>query len=81
MSYSWINEIIISVKIRTGRNHCNIIGVYAPVEGERKNSEIFYKSLQECINKTGKNDYSLVVGDLNARVGRFFFIFFYLFTE
>ena len=36
----------------------------------KKNSEIFYKSLQECINKTQKNDYSLVVGDLNARVGK-----------
>jgi hypothetical protein len=43
--------------------------VYAPTEGDKESSEIFYNLLQEITNKVNKSDYLMVMGDLNARIG------------
>ena len=70
ISYSYINDRIIILQMKTGRSNCWIIGIYAPVEGEQEKTEKFYKTLQQCVNKTGKNDYVIIAGDANARVGK-----------
>jgi hypothetical protein len=67
--YSWISERITTIKIKTGRSHCYIIGAYAPVEGKAEKTETFYEQLQESLNTAGRNDYIIVAGDLNARIG------------
>jgi exonuclease III len=46
----------------------NIIGVYAPTEGNKTDNH--NKELQETMNITGKADYTIIAGDLNARVGK-----------
>lgn len=69
LGYSWISDRIITLKFRTGRSHCNIIGVYAPSDGNKEEIQRFYKELQDSIDKVGKNDYMVILGDLNARVG------------
>ena len=69
IGYSWINERIITLKLKTGRSHCNIIGVYAPVGGKSKETETFYELLQGQVNAGGKNDHVIIGGDLNARIG------------
>lgn len=70
ISYSYINDRIITLKMKTGRSNCWIIGIYAPVEGEQEKTEEFYKELQQCINKTSRNDYVVIAGDANARIGK-----------
>jgi hypothetical protein len=70
VSYSWILDRIISLKCKTGRSLMNIIGVYAPTEGNKTDTHKFYKELQETVNITGKSDYTIIAGDLNARVGK-----------
>ena len=70
IGYTWYNERLITVKIKSGRSHYYIIGAYAPNEGQTQETEEFYLELQNCINKAGKNDYVLIMGDLNARIGK-----------
>jgi exonuclease III len=70
VSYSWISDRIISLKCKTGRSLMNIIGVYAPIEGNKTDTRKFYKELQEIMNITGKANYTIISGDLNARVGK-----------
>ncbi|KAJ4434090.1 hypothetical protein ANN_16410, partial [Periplaneta americana] len=38
-------------------------------EGRREDSEMIYQVLQEIIDKINKNDYILLMEDLNARMG------------
>jgi hypothetical protein len=54
LGYSWVNDMIVTLKLRTGRSDYYIVGVYAPVEGKTKETE-FYRQL-ETINKAGKSD-------------------------
>ena len=39
-------------------------------KGKLKKTEEFYTTLQEQIDKINKNDYIIVAGDYNARVGK-----------
>jgi hypothetical protein len=68
IGYSWISERIATIKIKTGRSHCYIIGACAPVEVKAEKTETFYKQLQENLSTAGRNDYIIVTGDLNARI-------------
>jgi hypothetical protein len=68
-AYTWASDRIIKLKLKTVRNNCLIIRVYAPVEGNKQETEDLYKQLQDCINTAGKNDYVVAAGDLNARTG------------
>jgi len=51
------------------RGYLTLLAVYAPKEGKTKQTEEFYETLQDQIDKTSKNDYIVVSGDYNARVG------------
>lgn len=68
-SYVYINERIVIVRFKIDRGHLCVIGVYAPEEGRREDTEIFYEELQKQVNKYNKTDHMLILGDLNARVG------------
>jgi exonuclease III len=46
-----------------------ILGLYAPEEGCEEDNDEFYKELQDIYNKLNKNDYIILAGDLNTRVG------------
>jgi hypothetical protein len=65
---TWTSDRIITLKLKTGRNNCLIMRVYAPVEGNKQETEDLYKQLQDCINTAGKNDYVVVARDLNATI-------------
>jgi hypothetical protein len=56
ISYAW-TSIVVTLRIRKGHSHISIIGVYAPCE------------LQKVMDRLNKNDYILIIGNLNARVG------------
>ena len=40
-----------------------------PTEGSEELSEEFYETLQKILDKMNKNEYTLLIGDMNARVG------------
>jgi hypothetical protein len=67
--YSWVSDRIVTLKLRTGRSHCLIIGVYDPLQSQIKVNEKFYTQLQKCTETAGKKDYIMLTGDLNAIIG------------
>ena len=68
-NYSFVNERIITVRLKTNRRHITIIGVYALEEGREEETRCFYKQLQEEVDKYSKSDSLIISGDRNARVG------------
>jgi exonuclease III len=67
-SYAYINERIIIIRFRISKVPLTVVGVYAPEEGQKEETEQFYEQLQNEINKY-KNDYLILAGDLNTIVG------------
>jgi exonuclease III len=55
-NYSWVSDRIITICLKIERYHLNIIGVYAPIEGEEENSITFYDTLQKTLDGTNKNE-------------------------
>jgi hypothetical protein len=51
LGYTWISPRIIQVKLRIACREFNIIGVYAPVEGKREETEILYTDLHRKFNQ------------------------------
>ena len=43
--------------------------MYARTEGRDELNEEFYEKLQKVLDKVNKNDYIMLIGDMNARVG------------
>jgi len=66
---AFVNDRIITVRLKTNRGHITIIGVYAPEEGREEETRRFYKQLQKEVDKYNKSDSLIISGDLNARVG------------
>jgi len=46
-NYSFVNDRIITARLKTKRGHITIIGVYAPEEGREEETRRFYKQLQK----------------------------------
>ena len=40
-----------------------------PVEGKKKDTEEFYRELQQSIDKIPKNENIILAGDFNGRIG------------
>ena len=66
--YKFWNDRVIETRLKTQRAHL-ILGVYAPTEGRDELNEEFYETLQKILDKVNKNDYIMLMGDTNARVG------------
>jgi len=65
----FVNERILQLRYKLQRGYLTLLAVYAPKEGKTEQTEEFYETLQDQIDKTSKNDYIVVAGDYNARVG------------
>ena len=57
-----------TIDLKTTRGQLEIVGVYAPEQGKREETERFYKQLQKTYDKIKKIQYIVVAGDLNARI-------------
>jgi len=68
-NYTFVNDRIITVRLKTNRWHIYIIGVYVPEEGREEETRRFYIQLQKEFDKCSKSDSLIITGDLNARVG------------
>jgi hypothetical protein len=68
-SYSFVTDRIINVRIKIARGYLAVGSLYSPEEGKKEECQEFYKTLQKHINTVNKNDYNIVGGDCNARIG------------
>jgi len=62
-SYLYVNEIILQLRYKLQRGYLTLLAVYAPEEGKTEQTEEFYETLQDQIDKISKNDYIVVAGD------------------
>jgi len=69
-SYVFVNERILQLRYKLQRGYLTLLAVYAPEEGKTEQTEEFYETLQDQIDKINKNDYIIVDGNYNARVGK-----------
>jgi len=67
--YVFVNERILQLRYKLQRGYLTLTAVYAPEEGKTEETEEFYETLQDQIDKISKNDYIVVAGDYNIRVG------------
>ena len=65
----FINERTLQLRYKLQRGYLTLIAVYAPEEGKLEQTEEFYETLQDHVDKINKSDYIIVAGDYNARVG------------
>jgi len=59
-SYMFVNERILQLRYKLQRGYLTLLAVYAPEEGKTEQTEEFYKTLQDQIDKVNKNDCIIV---------------------
>lgn len=65
------SERICSIRIKTRHKTISIINAHAPTEEkDEETKDEFYEILEEMVQKIPKTDLKLVIGDMNAKVGR-----------
>ena len=64
--YTFWNDRLIETRLKTQRGHLTTLGEYAPTEGRDELNEEFYETLQKILDKVNKNDYIMLIGDMNA---------------
>ena len=67
--YVFVNERILQLRYKLQRGYLTLLAVYAPEEGKTEQTDEFYETLQDQIDKISKNDYIVAARDYNARVG------------
>jgi hypothetical protein len=70
INYAYWSKGIIEIKLNTGRGKFSFFGLSTLEEGRVEENENFYEQILEIVNKTNKNGYTLLSGDLNARIGK-----------
>jgi len=65
----FVNERILQLRYKLQRGYLTLLAVYAPEEEKTGQTEEFYETLQDQIDKLSKNNCIVVAGDYNARVG------------
>ena len=67
-----VNERIILARFYSKFLKTTVIQVYAPTEDStEEEKDVFYEQLQAVLNKTHKHDIKIVMGDFNAKVGKY----------
>lgn len=70
MEWTPVNRRIITARFYSRYRRVTIIQVYAPHnEREEEEKEQFYQELQETLDGCNRNDITIIMGDLNAKVG------------
>ena len=70
LEYAPVNERIIRARFQAKQGKLTIIQCYAPTnEADDEAKKDFYLALQSEIEKVPKHDVTIVMGDLNAKVG------------
>ena len=69
LCYVFVKERILKLRYKLQRGYLTLLAVYAPEEEKTVQTEEFYETLQDQIDKISKDDYTAVAGVYNARVG------------
>jgi hypothetical protein len=69
IDYKWISRRIVQLGLKILTYTVTIIGIYAPLEGKTTETEEFYDELQAAVDRNNKQDYLILTGDFNVRVG------------
>jgi len=65
------NERLCKLRIKGKYNNIMLINVYAPTEDHKEETkERFYDNLQYLLDKTPKSDIIIILGDVNAQLGK-----------
>jgi exonuclease III len=65
------NERLCKLRIKGKYNNITLINVYAPTEDHTEETkEHFYDNLQYLLDKIPKNDTVIILGDVNAQLGK-----------
>lgn len=71
MGFNPIDERLCSLRIRGKFFNYTLINAYAPTEDKDNDmKELFYEKLVEVYDRAPKRDIKIVLGDLNAKIGR-----------
>jgi endonuclease/exonuclease/phosphatase family metal-dependent hydrolase len=71
LSFEPYNERLCKLRIKGKFNNLSIISVNAPTEEKSdEEKEKFYEDLQIVLNKIPKHDIVIILGDLNAKIGK-----------
>jgi exonuclease III len=71
MSFMPRNERLCKLRLKGKFNNISLISVYAPMEDKVDEiKEQFYEDLQKVVDNTPKTDTIIILGDLNARLGK-----------
>ena len=69
-SYKCINNRIMTLRMNSHPFCLTIVCIYAPTStSSEEEAADFYKSLQEAVDATPKNDILTIMGDFNAKIG------------
>ena len=67
--YKFWNNRVIETRLKTQTVHLTILAVYGVTEGREELNKVFCETLQKILDKVNKNDYIMLIGDRNSRVG------------
>lgn len=71
MNFEAVNERMCTMRIRGKFFNTTLICVHAPTdESDEEEKDQFYEKLEQVFDKQPRHDIKIIVGDMNAKVGR-----------
>jgi exonuclease III len=71
INYEPYNERLCKLRIKGKYNNIILINAYAPTEDKTEEiKEQFYEDLQSIVDKVPKSDITILLGDVNGKLGK-----------
>jgi endonuclease/exonuclease/phosphatase family metal-dependent hydrolase len=70
MSFTPINERICMLRLKGKFHNITLINVHSPTEEQIEEKDKFYDDLQRTYDRVPKHDIVMILGDLNAKIGK-----------
>jgi hypothetical protein len=71
ISYESHNEHLCKLRVKGKYNNITLINAYAPTKDKTEETkEQFYNDLQSIVDKVPKSDITIILGDVNAKLGK-----------